>query len=502
MTRGARERERPHTLGVQHADDLRDHTAHRRADDVRALDAFGVEHLDRVLGHAQQVVRTGRHVGGAGAAVVGRNAAVPAAERAALQRPAPCVHAEPLDQQARATDRAGPTAWYAILTPSSWCHDRRGIVLLLARPDRYAASSLGGRHDARRRAPQPRCSSNDATASRTASAKRAAASGSPGSYGRSSVTSEPEAHAPRADRRAERTARRDRDRDDAARASSPASTAAAACPRRCATRSARAGRRRDARRATRSRGRAGCRRSRRAAGRSRRRTATFGAPMTRSRRPAARCTATPSAAGSKTPKPRFATSTAPPSAGTCSSPVTSTRTSVLTRSARTRSASCGSRPNGRTGSARRSRRRSAGRQRLRRRVDPVDARARDVAHAAARPRAEPLPVAAHAHPPRALSTASRIGTTFGPLEQLAQHLLRRAQLGEAERVDRAAAGRRYGRGAATRRRAARSPRPRPRRRGLPRPTTAAAPGPGPDRRAAPLATASPRPGPTMFSGPS
>ena len=47
--RGARERQRLHPIGMQHADDLRDHAAHRRADDVRALDARRVEHRDRVL---------------------------------------------------------------------------------------------------------------------------------------------------------------------------------------------------------------------------------------------------------------------------------------------------------------------------------------------------------------------------------------------------------------------------------------------------------------------
>ena len=50
--RGARQRQRPHSLGVQHTDDLRDHAAHRRADDVGAVDALGVEHLDRVACHA------------------------------------------------------------------------------------------------------------------------------------------------------------------------------------------------------------------------------------------------------------------------------------------------------------------------------------------------------------------------------------------------------------------------------------------------------------------
>ena len=59
LARGARERQRAHAVGVQHADDLRDDAAHRRADDVRALDPLGVEHRDRVGGHARRG-RTGR----------------------------------------------------------------------------------------------------------------------------------------------------------------------------------------------------------------------------------------------------------------------------------------------------------------------------------------------------------------------------------------------------------------------------------------------------------
>ena len=97
--RRAREHERVHTVRVHDAEDLRDHAAHRRADHVGARDAFRVEHLDRVLRHAHEVVRTGRRVGVPGAAVVDRDAAVVAAERAALERPTPGVHAEPLDHQ-------------------------------------------------------------------------------------------------------------------------------------------------------------------------------------------------------------------------------------------------------------------------------------------------------------------------------------------------------------------------------------------------------------------
>ena len=110
LARGARERQRPHAVGMQHADDLRDDAAHRRADDVRALDARGVEDGDRVGGHAHEVVRAGRRVGVAGAAVVERDATVPAAERAALQRPTAAVHAETLDQQDGRTVAPTPRA--------------------------------------------------------------------------------------------------------------------------------------------------------------------------------------------------------------------------------------------------------------------------------------------------------------------------------------------------------------------------------------------------------
>ena len=147
-----------HALGVQHADDLRDHAAHRRADDVRALDALGVEHLDRVLRPSGRG-RTGP--GGAsectGAAVVERDAAVAAAERAALERPARGVHARGPGSAAPACRRAGPrrrTRSYAV-----------------------AGDDLAARAQARSgRAPRSRlsgCARSWPTASRTASAKRA-----------------------------------------------------------------------------------------------------------------------------------------------------------------------------------------------------------------------------------------------------------------------------------------------------------------------------------------
>ncbi len=118
VTRGARERQRRDALAVQHADDLGDDATHRRADDVRTFDAFGVEHLDRVFGHAQQVVRARRRVARTGAAVVGGDAAVPATERSALERPPPAVHAETLDHETGRAVPLDPTRRYAILTPS------------------------------------------------------------------------------------------------------------------------------------------------------------------------------------------------------------------------------------------------------------------------------------------------------------------------------------------------------------------------------------------------
>ena len=106
--RGAREHQRAHAVGMQHADDLRDHAAHRRTDDVCTLDPRRVEHLDRVVRHAHEVVGTRRRVGVTGAAVVDRDAAVMPSERAPLERPPASVHAEALDQQHRRTVALAP----------------------------------------------------------------------------------------------------------------------------------------------------------------------------------------------------------------------------------------------------------------------------------------------------------------------------------------------------------------------------------------------------------
>ena len=99
--RGAGEHERSSALGVQHADDLGDHAAHRRADDVGRVDALGVEDRHRVARHLVERVRARRLPREAGAPVVGCEAAVAAAERHALEGPAAGVGPEALDHQER-----------------------------------------------------------------------------------------------------------------------------------------------------------------------------------------------------------------------------------------------------------------------------------------------------------------------------------------------------------------------------------------------------------------
>ena len=170
LARGARERERTHALGMHHADDLRDHAAHRRADDVRALDALGVEHRDRVGGHADEVVRAGRRIRVPGAAIVGRDATVTTTERAALQRPTAVIHAETLDHQDGRTVAATPRAV-------------RDLDAIVGNRRRHCS-----RLPALRSLKRQEASSRAPTARRIASVKRAAASGSVGSYGSRNVT--------------------------------------------------------------------------------------------------------------------------------------------------------------------------------------------------------------------------------------------------------------------------------------------------------------------------
>ena len=90
------------------AHDLRDHAAHRRADDVRRRDAFGVEHGQRVVRHLLERVGPGRGTGVPDTAVVRREAAVVPAERHALERPAARVGPQALDQEDRGAVSATP----------------------------------------------------------------------------------------------------------------------------------------------------------------------------------------------------------------------------------------------------------------------------------------------------------------------------------------------------------------------------------------------------------
>ena len=90
------------------ADDLRDHAAHRRADDVRRRDAFGVEHGQRVVRHLLERVGPRRGAGVPDTAVVGREAPVVPAEGHALEGPAAGVGAEALDQENRRAVSAAP----------------------------------------------------------------------------------------------------------------------------------------------------------------------------------------------------------------------------------------------------------------------------------------------------------------------------------------------------------------------------------------------------------
>src|SRR4051812_14224564 len=95
---------------MEHSDDLCDDPAHRRTDDVGALDPFRVEDGDGVLGHARDVVRPRGRIGAPGSAVVERDAPVPTAECSALQAPPAMVDAETLDQEDGRALAASPYA--------------------------------------------------------------------------------------------------------------------------------------------------------------------------------------------------------------------------------------------------------------------------------------------------------------------------------------------------------------------------------------------------------
>ena len=287
---GARERERAHAVGMHHADDLRDDAAHRRADDVRALDALGVEHRDRVVrpcarGRTGPAARRSGRCRGCRARCSGGGARTrpAAAPSRGGRRRGP-------GSSAPASRRAGPTC-------CTRCVDAvvvRTVADMTARLPASTTSSCVESEPATRVA-------------RIASAKRAAASGSSGSYGSGSVTSGPKrtSHGPiAAPKRPPGVHRGGHDRRVRQRLQR---ARGARRPRRSAATWARAGPRRGGRRAAR-RATSGAlleiapsRRVtvRRTGRRARRRRAA-------ARRSRAR-TATPSAAGSATPKPRFET---------------------------------------------------------------------------------------------------------------------------------------------------------------------------------------------------
>ena len=450
--------ERPHPIGVHHADDLRDHAAHRRAHDVRALDALGVEHRERVRGHLEEVVRAGRRVGVTGAAVVGRDAAVPAAERAPLERPTRGVDRRGPGSSGPACRRDGPTR-------RTRCVPSSVTVADMTRALTGVGVSAGGRADAadRRR--------------RIASAKRAAASGSSGSYGirqASPAARSVTAHEPIATERPPGVHRGGNDRRERervqrrARGGSPAPRAQPG------------GRERDAdemtgaQSATRTSGpllgsrRGGARQRRRTARRARRRRAggdrSRVAPRCRAR-PARRCRSRGST-----------TITAGPVAARARRPSTRTRTAAVEHGTheigelRVEPERIDRVPTRRGGGA------APVNERLGPR-DPVGVERRRSVATVTRP---------------ALRAAA-IGDDVGPLEELAQHVLGRHEVGEAERVARAARRRRCSRDGAARStcgasaapassdaRADRAPQARRNR------------ATGRDRRAAPPATASRR----------
>ena len=101
---------------------LRDHPAEARPDDVRALDAGLVEHLQRVAGHLRRRVRAGRRVALADPAVVEQDHVERARERLHHRLPAPARVAEPVDQQQRRPRaRVAPRRSSSRLPPARRC---------------------------------------------------------------------------------------------------------------------------------------------------------------------------------------------------------------------------------------------------------------------------------------------------------------------------------------------------------------------------------------------
>ena len=106
--------------GYRERELLRDHAAEARADDVRALDAGLVEHLDRVGGHLGGRVRAGRRVALADAAVVEEDHVEPLGEARAARAPSPSARS-----RARGS---GAAARRSRAAPRRSARSRRGLL--------------------------------------------------------------------------------------------------------------------------------------------------------------------------------------------------------------------------------------------------------------------------------------------------------------------------------------------------------------------------------------
>ena len=98
---GAGEDETAHPVGVLQGQLLRDHPAHRHADDVRAGDPERVEQADGVVGHLVDGVRAGRLGAPADAAVVEDDRAVVPREVGHLEHPRRGIRGEAHDEEER-----------------------------------------------------------------------------------------------------------------------------------------------------------------------------------------------------------------------------------------------------------------------------------------------------------------------------------------------------------------------------------------------------------------
>ena len=179
-------REARDALRIQRRDVLRDHPAHRHADEVRALDAERVEQADGVRGHVVQRVRSGhlasqqragdRHpqVGQASAGDLARVAAVAIVEADHPEaggdesvdegvRPRDARHPETHDQQ----DRRRADVAEALVVELDTPHRRARHLVLPARPcsacnsanaSRIAPTNAAGSRSALRAATTPKSS--------------------------------------------------------------------------------------------------------------------------------------------------------------------------------------------------------------------------------------------------------------------------------------------------------------------------------------------------------